>query len=67
MNRYSVYLLRENQPPECLEVGTPGAVIDAVIDLERSERKLAETQVVPVDVIYRSVPDVRLAEIDDAG
>ncbi len=55
MHKYSLWLLRDGEPPQSLAVGESGVIIDAVIDRERQVARDAarDTAVVPVTLTYR--------------
>ena len=61
MNRYSVYLLRDGEPPKSLCVGEAGDAIDAVIENERGARAQPDvasasrdTAIIPATAVRRA-------------
>ena len=56
MHKYSLWLIRDGEPPVSLAVGDPGVIIDAVIDRERQFARDAarDTAVLPINLTYRS-------------
>ncbi len=54
MHKYSLYLLRDGEPPRALCVSDAGDVIDCIIDHEKqAAREEKDTAVVPVTLTYR--------------